>query len=128
MDRQIWTGMTAEQLVDCLGQPEGVDHQVSARKQKEVRPYRPKPVPKPDHRREGAGGGLDGPVIRERLLRACRLGTCEARTLPRQRAARREQWCTRRRELSLSYKRAGILRQLERTTVLRPASRSGGLS
>jgi hypothetical protein len=39
MDRQIWTGMTAEQLVDCLGQPEGVDYQVSARKQKEVWKY-----------------------------------------------------------------------------------------
>jgi len=39
MSMQIWTGMTSDQLVDCLGRPEGIDQQVSARKQKEVWKY-----------------------------------------------------------------------------------------
>jgi len=39
LDKRIWTGMTSEQLVDCLGRPEGVDQQFTARKQREIWKY-----------------------------------------------------------------------------------------
>ena len=39
LDRRIWSGMSTEQLVDCLGRPEGVDQQLTTRKQKEVWVY-----------------------------------------------------------------------------------------
>ena len=39
LDARIWTGMSADQLLDALGRPEDVDHAVTARKVSEVWKY-----------------------------------------------------------------------------------------
>ena len=39
MNKTIWTGMSADQLLDCLGKPEGVDEQVMVKKRREVWKY-----------------------------------------------------------------------------------------
>ena len=39
MNKTIWTGMSADQLLDCLGRPESVDEQVMVKKRREVWKY-----------------------------------------------------------------------------------------
>ena len=39
MNKTIWTGMSANQLLDCLGRPESVDEQVMVKKRREIWKY-----------------------------------------------------------------------------------------